>query len=136
MFFTFLANVRKKPEYVRYQIALWGAVLVTGFIAVVFTLTHIAASGILGSRTYGGDESETARTREINPLAKPDNIFQTPNVFEYDEAASAPVADALHGNDVSATTTVQVPVHVSGEGVGTTGTDDVGMSPELQNGAE
>jgi hypothetical protein len=138
MFFEFLTNMRQKPEYVRYQISLWGAVLVTGCIATVFILTQIA-NGILGSAPSDAekdDASEAVPFRGTIPLTKPDNIFQTENVFEDDDTMYTSVTDMPQHGDALATTTVQVPPPVFDGHATSTGAAGAEVPFGAQNGAE
>jgi hypothetical protein len=117
MFFEILAKMRQKPEYVRYQIALWGSVLITGCIAGVFILTQLA-NGILGSVSgdAGGNAAEeAARVRGAVPLTKPDNIFQTENVFNADVYVGEPAMEQHAHTDTHGTTTLHVPTNAAGE---------------------
>jgi hypothetical protein len=110
MFFEILAKMRQKPEYVRYQIALWGSVLITGGIATIFIVTQLA-SGRLGSIAGGAGQNgteEVARVRDAAALIKPDNIFQTENVFDVDGSVSASVMEEQQDVTVLATTTTEV----------------------------
>jgi hypothetical protein len=56
-FFSYLNNIRQKPEYVRKQIALWtsGAITLTVFI---FWISLITISPLVGSQTAQVQEAQ------------------------------------------------------------------------------